>query len=160
MIDTPSGSPEFYASLPTKLVAAGWLIRDQQDRLLLVEPTYKDPWEIPGGVVESGESPREACRRELREELGIDREPGSLLCVDWGAAVIDVRGDALHLVFDGGVVDEAATASFVLPEEELRSWRFVAPDQLDEYLKPVLVQRLRSCLDKSSDTYLEGGRLS
>ncbi|CAN5733096.1 hypothetical protein BH20ACT1_BH20ACT1_01710 [soil metagenome] len=33
----------------------------------MVEPAYKDTWEIPGGQIESGESPREACEREVDE---------------------------------------------------------------------------------------------
>jgi 8-oxo-dGTP diphosphatase len=64
-------------------MAAGLLLFDAAGRVLLVKPTYKDHWDVPGGVVESNESPRDAARRELGEELGLDREPGELLCVDW-----------------------------------------------------------------------------
>jgi ADP-ribose pyrophosphatase YjhB (NUDIX family) len=63
-------------SLPRKWMAAGVVIRDADGRVLMVEPTYKDAWEIPGGVVEADESPRAACRRELHEELGLPLEPG------------------------------------------------------------------------------------
>lgn len=49
---------------PRKRVGAGVTIVDEDFRILLVEPTYKDTWEIPGGSVEPGESPREGARRE------------------------------------------------------------------------------------------------
>jgi 8-oxo-dGTP diphosphatase len=52
------------------LVAAGALFTDPAGRLLMVRPTYKEFWDIPGGYVEPGESPRDACTREVREELG------------------------------------------------------------------------------------------
>ena len=57
LADRPSGTPEFYKSLPTKHVGAGCLFCDDLGRVLLVNPVYKDPWEIPGGGVEIDESP-------------------------------------------------------------------------------------------------------
>jgi ADP-ribose pyrophosphatase YjhB (NUDIX family) len=48
---------KYYESLPRKLMAAGVIFRDERDRILLVEPNYKPDWEIPGGIVEAGESP-------------------------------------------------------------------------------------------------------
>ena len=52
-------------------VAAGVLFFDDAGRILLVQPTYKDHWDIPGGYVETGETPAQAAAREVREELDI-----------------------------------------------------------------------------------------
>jgi ADP-ribose pyrophosphatase YjhB (NUDIX family) len=81
-------------------VAAGLLIRDPTGRVLMVKPTYKDGWDIPGGYVEPDESPAQAAAREVTEELGLKITPGKLLVVDW--APHPAEGDKLLFVFDGG----------------------------------------------------------
>ena len=45
------------------------LFRDRADRVLLVEPSSKPNWELPGGAVEADETPWGAARRELAEPL-------------------------------------------------------------------------------------------
>ncbi|MFF0176044.1 NUDIX hydrolase [Micromonospora profundi] len=42
---------DFTATLPRKRMGAEVLLSDDRGRVLLVEPTYKDYWEIPGGAV-------------------------------------------------------------------------------------------------------------
>src|ERR1035441_8047479 len=56
---------QYIASLARKRMAAGSLFRDEDGRVLLVDPTYKPTWDLPGGVVEKEESPHAACRREV-----------------------------------------------------------------------------------------------
>jgi 8-oxo-dGTP diphosphatase len=64
----------------TILVAAGILV--EEGRVLLTQRKsgshLEGLWEFPGGKVEVGEDPREALRRELREELGIEATVGEI----------------------------------------------------------------------------------
>ncbi|MCP2343125.1 NUDIX domain-containing protein [Actinomadura rupiterrae] len=59
------GAPPEDAPLPLALVAL-W----RGDSVLLVFDRRRQGWELPGGIIETGESPREAASRELLEETG------------------------------------------------------------------------------------------
>ena len=81
-----------------KRVAADVLIRDSLDRVLLVDPTYKAHWDLPGGMVESNEPPRKAAERELFEGLGVNLTVGRVLVLDWvGPHGAVGRPPAVHL---------------------------------------------------------------
>ncbi len=71
---------------PGKRMAVGSLLHDGDGRLLIVNPTYRRGWSIPGGMIGRNESPRRALEREIDEEVGLRRAPGRLLCVDYIAA--------------------------------------------------------------------------
>ncbi|MFC0526751.1 NUDIX domain-containing protein [Phytohabitans kaempferiae] len=129
----------------TPRVAAGALISDQAGRVLLVRPTYKEYWDIPGGFVEPGESPRAACIREITEELGLTPPIAGLLVVDW-APIMD-EGDKLLFIFDGGELGDDARAQITFPDGELAEWRFVAGDDLDWYTIARLARRIRTAID-------------
>ena len=90
--------------------------------VLLVEPTYKSHWEVPGGAVEASESPRTSALREVGEELRLDRPAGGVLAVDRVPPRPD-RTEGLIVVFDGGTL--ADTAGVDIPADALRSrvWR-------------------------------------
>ena len=133
---------------------------DEERRLLIVKPVYRDGWLIPGGSVEQDESPREACEREVREELGFDVRIGRLLCVDYTARDGD-KPDALQFVFHGGVLVGAQIAALVLPEGELSEFRFLPPDEALPLLTPKLRARVPHCLcalDEHATYYLENGQ--
>jgi RimJ/RimL family protein N-acetyltransferase/8-oxo-dGTP pyrophosphatase MutT (NUDIX family) len=149
--------PTFFASLPRKRVTAGLVVRDEQGRVLLVEPTYKDVWEVPGGSVEADESPAAAVRRESLEELGLTLGPGALRCVDWLPAG-DGHTEGLHLLFDGGVLGPADIARIRLPADELRSYRFCTPDDARTLLSARMFRRLEAALTGTTGaSYLEAG---
>ncbi|PIQ91619.1 MAG: hypothetical protein COV70_02730 [Parcubacteria group bacterium CG11_big_fil_rev_8_21_14_0_20_39_22] len=72
----------YYKNLPRKYMGSGALFSDTDGKILVVKPTYKDHWEIPGGVVEQNESPLFTCLREVKEELNITISGVRLLLVD------------------------------------------------------------------------------
>ena len=129
-------------SRPGKRMGAGALIRDGDGRVLLVEPTYKSTWELPGGAVEADESPRGACRREVLEELGCDVPIGRLLCMEWQGPEPD-RTESLMFVYDGG---ELGAQQIRLPADELSAYAFVSDHELDMFMVERLARRTRAAL--------------
>lgn len=136
-------------------LAAGVLLFDEHDRVLLVDPTYKPGWEFPGGVVEPGEAPARAGMREVAEEIGLEltRVP-SLLVVDWEPPRPHAFG-GLRMLFDGGRLDAELAGRLLLPREELRDWRFVTEDEAAGLLPAARFSRLRWALRaRERDTVL------
>ena len=77
-LDEPGGFRSLLNSfLPRKRAIGQMLIRDTEGRVLLCQLTYKKDWDLPGGVVEVGESPRVAVGREVEEELGLTIPAGA-----------------------------------------------------------------------------------
>jgi 8-oxo-dGTP diphosphatase len=133
------------ARQPRKRVATDVIVRDQDDRLLLVNPTYKPDWDLPGGMAEANEAPIDAARRELREELGLSVAIGALLCVDW----IPPHGpwdDTVVFVFDGGTLAPDEIAGLAPTDDELSAFRFCPPDEAAQILRPYVWQRAATAL--------------
>ena len=147
------------AKFATPRVAAGALFV-HGDRVLLVHKTYGNGWDIPGGYVDTGESPAAACRRELKEELGIDREVQRLLIVDWAPHAGE--GDKILYVFDCGELG-ADEQHIQLAADELDRWAWVPVGQLPEYVIPRLAGRLTNAHRAHAagmQLYLEHGQLA
>ncbi len=131
--------------MATPRVAAGAVFFDARGRVLLVQPTYKPHWDVPGGYVEPGESPSAACVREIREELGIETQLGSLLVVDW--APNGDEGDKLLFLFDGGDLAPEQAAQITLDPAELSAYAFTGQDRFDDLLIPRLSRRLHLAVE-------------
>ena len=141
--------------LPRKRAISQMLVRDPDGRVLLCQLTYKRDWDLPGGVVEVGESPRVAVQREVEEELGLEVVPGGLLLTDW----LPPWGgwdDAVCLVFDGGT-RSAALADVVKQEREIRDVRFCTLEEVDELAADFTARRVRAAVG-GDQPYTESGR--
>ncbi|MEV5603980.1 NUDIX hydrolase [Streptomyces sp. NPDC052299] len=137
----------YIAGLPKVLVGAACVFRDAGGRVLLVEPSYREGWTLPGGTVESadGEGPRQGARRESLEEIGLDIAPGRLLVVDWARG--SDRPPIVAYVYDGGVLDEEQLKAIRLQESELLSWKLVEPAEIGRYLTGARAGRMHAALE-------------
>jgi 8-oxo-dGTP diphosphatase len=152
---------DYTATLPRKRMGSGVLFTDSAGRVLLVEPTYKGYWEIPGGSVEADESPYDAAVRESKEELGIVMTPGRLLVVDW-VPPRPGRTEGVMFVYAGGVLASEDETDIQLPAEELRSWAWCTEAEADARLSELLAYRVRAAvraLTQGTTSYLENGQL-
>jgi len=147
--------------LPRKRAIAQMLLRDPEDRVLLCQLTYKQDWDLPGGVVEVGESPQLAVGREVEEELGLTIRTGRLLLTDW----LPPWGgwdDALCLVFDGGVHPPSLLDHVVKQPREIRSAQFCTLDEVRAHAADFTARRVEAALANlagpAMSTYTESGR--
>ncbi|MQY09012.1 NUDIX domain-containing protein [Actinomadura macrotermitis] len=149
----------YYASLPRTRGAAAALLLDDLGRVLLVKPTYKQGWFLPGGVIEAGESPLTACVRECQEELGLTPRLTGLVCVDWAPPRDGV--DAVNVFVFGGSITAAEIAAVRLPPEELSDHVMAAPEKVPELAPAHIARRMGPSLRGLAEgraLYLEDGR--
>ncbi len=145
-------------SVPGIPVSAGALIFDREGRLLILKPTYKSGWTIPGGVMEAdGETPWQACRREVREECGIDVPGARLAAVDFRRPRPG-RPGGIRFLFDCGRVSDEVLAGIAVQPEEVSGYRLAPlPDALGLLRRPIR-RRVRAATGGRRLVYLEDGR--
>lgn len=138
--------------------SAGAMIFDRAGRLLILKPSYKDRWTIPGGQIEADdESPWEACRRETFEECGLRVERGRLVCVDFRRSRAHKPG-GVRFLFDCGVFDDDALSAIRLQADEIVGYRLAALDEAFASLSGPLRRRVRKGVGAKRCLYLEEGR--
>jgi len=144
--------------LPRVPASAGALLHDGAGRILILKPTYKSGWTIPGGQIEAdGESPWEGCRREVMEETGLVVDTGRLVCVDF-LRLRPGRPGGLRFLFDCGVVEADRRTGLVLQAEEIEDARWATADEADGLLSGPVGRRVARGLGADRTVYLEDGR--
>nr|WP_238362592.1 NUDIX hydrolase [Actinopolymorpha pittospori] len=160
--------------MPAKREAHMAVFFDTDGRLLLVKATYGvSPWGFPGGVADSDETPRATVRREVEEEIGLAKEPGALLVVDWepshdrnlterqrAAGWSERILDGVILIFDGGVLTPDDIAAIKLDPGEVEEYTFLPLDQAVECLDSLHARRAIAAAqarEAGTVVYLEDG---
>jgi 8-oxo-dGTP diphosphatase len=151
----PEPEPEPLPAIPA---SAGALVFDRTGRLLILKPTYKTGWTIPGGVMEAdGETPWEACQREVREECGLEVRTGRLACVDFRRPRPG-RPGGMRFLFDCGALGDASLGTVVLQPEEISEHRLVPLPTALKMLRGPIRRRVRAAARSKAPVYLEEGR--
>ena len=136
---------DFTSGLPMKRMAAGALLFNADQQILIVQPTYRQAWLVPGGVVEAHESPRAACQREMHEELGLEIVLGPLLCVEYRSAA-PPKTECLQFIFAGGILSPDQIREIRLPATELVAYCFVTLTEAMSKLDARLGRRMQLAL--------------
>ncbi|MEC4747616.1 NUDIX hydrolase [Methylomicrobium sp. Wu6] len=82
-------------SFPEPMIGVGGLLVNRQNQVLLIKrdkPPAQGLWSVPGGKLEAGEALVECCRREVKEETGLEVNVLSI------AAVVERRIENFHYV--------------------------------------------------------------
>ncbi len=151
---------EYYKTIPKKHHAAGVLIFNQSGEILIVKPSYKNYWEIPGGITDLNESLMQTANREAKEEIGIDVIITSLLCVDYKSARPPVT-DSLQVIFDTVPLTQAQITDIRIDNNEIVEYGFYPVDKALTLLGEALSQRVAQAVKaKEAKTvfYLENGQ--
>lgn len=145
----------YYKSLPRKRMASGVIIRNKNGDILILKTNYKDHWEIPGGIVEKNESPKQTAERETMEEIGIKITASSCLVIHYRSAQ-SKQDENIMFVFDGGIIKD--TQNLHLNKKEIIEAKFLSFKEATKLVGNRIASRLPFCekaLKEKQTIYLE-----
>lgn len=158
-----------YAAPGHRRIGGQLLIRNDAGHVLLVRPSYKPGWIMPGGGALPNEGALAAALREARQETSLTIKVVRFLLVDRIPANPHSRAvEGYNVVFDGGVLAGEAIGEITLPkakpgrDPELLDFKFVHLDHLVAHCEPYHLRRVTAALavltNALAPQYLEFGR--
>ncbi|WP_336885030.1 NUDIX hydrolase [Methylomicrobium sp. RS1] len=118
-------------SFPEPMIGVGGLLFNRQNQVLLIKrnkPPRQGLWSVPGGKLEAGEGLTECCRREIREETGLDVNVLSLI------AVVERRIENFHYVIVDFLVElRNENENLPLAASDVSEARWIGLENIDDY---------------------------
>ena len=116
-----------------RILVVAAVIFDNDGRIFATQRGYgdwKDWWEFPGGKMETGETPQQALKREIHEELDAEIEVGELLrTIDYDYPNFHLTMHCFRCRLMGGVTLKEHEAAKWLQPEELNSVNWLPADE-------------------------------
>lgn len=110
---------------PKKGVNVKLIIKSDTGNVLLVKPSYKPTWQLPGGGVEEREEPKDTLIREVREELGL-----TLASDDFQIVGTAFRREYNHLFLIYEYREQLSEdTSLAAEDDEIEAYRFILPHE-------------------------------
>lgn len=152
-------SPEYYKAIPEKRMSSGVLLFNDKDEILVVKPSYKNYWSIPGGIIDKNESPLKAGLREVKEEIGVSLGGLKFLCVEYAQK----NGDEdLFFLFSGGKLNPQQINEIRIDPDEISEFRFARMEEAAELTESSkvlakILLKYPEIIKNNSPIYLENG---
>jgi 8-oxo-dGTP diphosphatase len=129
-------------SFPEPKIGVGGLLFNRQNQVLLIKrgkPPAQGCWSVPGGALVAGEGLAECCRREIREETGLDVDVLSLI------AVVERRIENFHYVIVDFLVElRGDCTNSPCAASDVSEARWISLENLEDYsLVPGLSEIIR-----------------
>lgn len=141
-----------------KRMSAGAMIFDPDGKVLLIKSRVRGTWEWPAGRSEGNESPLQTCRREVREESGLDIEKYRFLGVNFQTGGMTKNG-RLQFTFVAEI--SADVAKTVTPQPlEVSDFRWVDVAEAQAMIAAKLSRRFHHLLisyEQNNSIYMEAG---
>lgn len=149
----------FLEKQPRKNIVAELVIFDESKSILVVKRPYDETWSLPGGVVKDGESPLDACRRLLDEQLSIKPTKMELYSIDYITSKGDL-GDSLEFTFKAESLSEVEIGEIQQNIYYIDEYEFQLVTDAISKMERVNGRRLSNCIefhDKGEVIYLQNG---
>lgn len=154
-------NPEYYKAVPKKRISSGVLLLNQRYEILILKPSYKDHWSVPGGMLENYESPREGAVREVSEEIGLKLGDLKFLCVEYTNKT-EKKDDDIFFLFYGGKLTPAEIKDIKIDNDEISEYLFAKPEEVVKLfaktgvLSKIILKAIKVLKD-NEPVYLEDG---
>ncbi|MGZ8164371.1 MAG: NUDIX hydrolase [Methylobacter sp.] len=116
---------------PVPAIGVGGIVFNNQDQVLIIrrnQPPAMGLWSIPGGKLEAGESLADACKREIKEETGLDTEIKNIV------AVVERRIEGFHYVIIDYLALLADQADLLpIAQSDVSEAKWINLEQLNDY---------------------------